>query len=191
LQPGTCAGCWLDSDCCCARFIKAYYDAFNPSGDASPPDSPPERRALPEAWSSPPFPSADFQGFPLIGTPISPHSSGPLMTALKGTALGDWLTANRIDMYGWVTGEGNISTAKQSNQPDSYWIVPNRIEMDQFVLRFERQADTVQTDHVDWGFRFTNVYGMDYRYLTAGGWFSQQLLLENLPYGYDPTEVYG
>jgi hypothetical protein len=68
LLPGTCAGCWLDSDSCCARFIKAYYDAFNPSGDE--PDSPPaQRRALPEAWSSPPFPSHEFQGFPLVGVP--------------------------------------------------------------------------------------------------------------------------
>ncbi len=41
--------------------------------------------------------------------------------------------------------------------------------MDQAVLRFERQEDTVQTDHIDWGFRFTNLYGIDYRYLMAGG----------------------
>ena len=113
------------------------------------------------------------------------------MKALQGTWLGDWLHDNKIDIYGWVTAEGNISTSKHSNQPDSYWIAPNRIEMDQAVLRFERQADTVQTDHIDWGFRFTNLYGIDYRYLTAGGYFSQQSLLENLLYGYDPTEIYG
>ena len=39
LQPGGCGACWLDGDNCCSRFIKAYYDAFNPSGDE--PDSPP------------------------------------------------------------------------------------------------------------------------------------------------------
>jgi hypothetical protein len=189
LLPGTCAGCWLDSDSCCARFVKAYYDAFNPSGDS--PDSPPaERRALPESWPSPPFPGHEFQGYPLVGVPPSNNSDYPLMKALRGTWLGDWLHENKIDMYGWVTGEYNYSTSQHSNQPDSYWIVPNRAEIDQFVLRFERQADMVQTDHIDWGFRFTNLYGMDYRYLTAGGYFSQQALLENQLYGYDPTEIY-
>ena len=124
-----------------------------------------QRRALPESWPSPPFPGHEFQGYPLVGVPISPHSGDPLMTALKGTWLGNWLTDNRIDMYGWVTGSYNWSTSQHSNQPDSYWIVPNRAEVDQAVLRFERQADMVQTDHLDWGFRFTNVYGIDYRYL--------------------------
>jgi hypothetical protein len=190
MLPGCCGACWLDSDTCCARFLKAYYDAFNPSGDS--PDSPPaERRALPESWPSPPFPGHEFQGYPLVGVPPSSNSGYPLMKALQGTWLGDWLTSNKIDIYGWVTGEYNYSTSQHTNQPDSYWIVPNRAEIDQFVLRFERQADMVQTDHIDWGFRFTNLYGMDYRYLTAGGYFSQQALQENLLYGYDPTEAYG
>ncbi|HXY32878.1 MAG TPA: outer membrane beta-barrel protein, partial [Planctomycetaceae bacterium] len=191
LQPGTCGGCfWLDGDCWWARFFKQYYDAFNPSGEPAPEEAPAQRRALPEAWPSPPFPSHEFQGYPLVGVPISPHTSDPLMASLKGTWLGDWLIDNRIDVYGWLTGEYNYSTSQHTNQPDSYWIVPNRAELDQAVLRFERQADMVQTDHWDWGFRFTSVYGMDYRYLTSGGWFSQQALLENQLYGYDPTEVY-
>jgi hypothetical protein len=190
LQTGTWGGCWLDDNNCCSRFIKAYYDAFNPYADE--PDSPPApRRALPESWPGPPFPGHEFQGYPLVGVPPSNNSNYPLMKALQGTWLGDFLRDNKIDIYGWVTVEGNISTSKNSNQPDSYWIVPNKIEMDQTVLRFERQEDTVQTDHIDWGFRFSSVYGIDYRYLTAGGWLSQQALMENLLYGYDPTEVYG
>src|SRR5271166_2451017 len=54
----------------------------------------------------------------------------------------------------------------------------------------KRQPDTVQTDHVDWGFRSTLIYGIDYRYMTAGGWFSDQLLKHNELYGWDPTEQY-
>lgn len=191
LQPGTCAGCWLDSDSCCAKFLKAYYDAFNPSGDEGPAAEPPLRRALPEAWPSPPFPGHEFQGYPLVGVPGGGVNGYPLMKSLQGTMFGDWLNQNGIGIFGWVTGSGNWSTSQHSNQPDSYWIVPNRMEVDQAVLRFERQVDMVQTDHIDWGFRFTSVYGIDYRYLTAGGWFSQQALLSNLLYGYDPTEVYG
>jgi hypothetical protein len=62
--------------------------------------------------------------------------------------------------------------------------------LDQAILRFERQPDTVQTDHLDWGFRSTFLYGIDYRYMTAGGWFSDQLLNNNFLYGFDPTEQY-
>jgi hypothetical protein len=191
LQPGGCGAWILDSDCCCSKFLKVYYDQFNPSGEPEPESPPAERRALPEAWPSPPFPGHEFQGYPLMGVPVSPHNHDPLMTALQGTWLGNWLNDSKIDIYGWVTASGNISTSQFSNQPASYWIAPNRIELDQLVVRFERQADTVQTDHMDWGFRFSSVYGIDYRYLTAGGWFSQQYQLENLLYGYDPTEVYG
>jgi len=48
----------------------------------------------------------------------------------------------------------------------------------------------VQTDHIDYGFRLTVDYGIDYRYFTAGGWFSRQLLVNNNLYGWDPTEAY-
>src|SRR5262249_41413844 len=68
--------------------------------------------------------------------------------------------------------------------------VPNRFELDQGLFRVERQLDTVQTDHIDWGFRSTHLYGIDYRYTTAGGWLSDQLLVHNRLYGYDPTEQY-
>jgi len=36
----------------------------------------------------------------------------------------------------------------------------------------KRVPDTVQTDHWDWGFRLTNLYGLDYRFTTAKGYFS-------------------
>ena len=54
----------------------------------------------------------------------------------------------------------------------------------------EANLRRVQTDHIDVGFRSTVDYGIDYRYFTAGGWFSDQLLVHNLLYGWDPTEQY-
>src|SRR5262245_28030806 len=30
----------------------------------------PKRRALPSPWESPPFPTSEYQGFPLIGVPV-------------------------------------------------------------------------------------------------------------------------
>ncbi len=50
--------------------------------------------------------------------------------------------------------------------------------------------DTVQTDHFDWGFRVSGLYGLDYRYTTSKGIFSNQLLGENNKYGADPVMVY-
>ncbi len=71
-----------------------------------------------------------------------------------------------------------------------YNIVPNKLELSQVILIFERQTDSDQTDHMDWGFKATNLYGIDYRYTTAKGWFSDQLLKHNHLYGYDPLQLY-
>jgi hypothetical protein len=151
----------------------------------------PKRRALPSPWDSPPFPGSEYQGYPLIGVPID-NTRWPLMKALQGTYPGDILDSQRIRLYGWVTFEGNLSTSQFSNAPDSYWIRPNKFDVDQVIVRLERQADTVQTDHIDYGFRSTVLFGIDYRYMTAGGWWpaSDQLLVHNFLYGVDLTEQY-
>lgn len=172
------------------RLYKEYFDAWFPPDDQ--PDEPEKpRRALPSPWSSPPFPGSEYQGYPLIGVPPDP-SAGPLMKALYGanTPFSEAVKESRITFNGWVTSAGTWSTAHQSNVPTSYWIVPNSLQLDQVVFKLERQADTVQTDHLDWGFRSIALYGMDYRYTTAGGWGSNQLLKHNLLYGWDPVEQY-
>jgi hypothetical protein len=174
------------------RFLKVYKDEFFPAPDKKEEKEPERpRQALPSPWSSPPFPGSEYQGYPLIGLPY-PDNVYPLMKALYGanTLLTDWIKDSRIKLDGWVTTSGNWSTARNSNTPTSYWIVPNHYELDQLVFRLERYADTVQTDHIDYGFRIVALYGMDYRYTTAGGWGSDQLLEHNLLYGWDPTEVY-
>lgn len=149
----------------------------------------PKRRALPAPFASPPFPSAEYQGSPLIGVPPS-DSVYPLMKAIYKTPCGDAIKKSRVKAYGWINVSGNLSSCKNSNTPDSYWIVPNRVELDQLLFRVEREVDSVQTDHIDIGFRSTILYGIDYRYMTAGGWTSGQLLKHNKLYGYDFTEQY-
>jgi hypothetical protein len=114
------------------------------------------------------------------------------MKAMQGTYIGDLLDSQRIRTYGWINASANVSNAKNSNTPDSYWLVPNSVQLDQLVFRMERQVDSVQTDHIDWGFRSTVLFGTDYRYMTAGGWWpaSDQLLEHNFLYGVDFTEQY-
>ena len=169
------------------RLWKAYLDEFNPPPAADEPE--PARRSMPSPWDSSPFPSSEYQGYPVIGAPYS-TKEWPLQKALSGTSLGDWLKSNRIYTYGWVNASGNWSSSRSSNLPDSYWIVANAPLLDQAIFRVERPVDSVQRDHVDIGFRSTLLYGADYRFMTAGGWFSDQLLKHNQLYGFDPTEQY-
>lgn len=158
-------------------------------GNESTPESVLLRRALPPPFDSPPFPSSEYQGSPLIGIPVN-DTVYPLMKAIYNSPCGNAIKESRVKAYGWINGSLNLSTCKHSNTPESYWIVPNRVELDQLVFRIEREVDTLQTDHVDVGFRSTFLYGMDYRYITSGGWTSGQLLKHNNLYGYDFTEQY-
>ena len=139
----------------------------------------PKRRALP-APLDPLFPGSEYLGpTPLIGVPDA-DPEYPLEKALWSSFPA--LKANRIKVYGWVNAGFDFSTSNKSNIPESYAIVPNKLELDQAVVRFERLPDTVQRDHVDWGFRLTPMYGIDYRWTTAQGWFSGQLLNHNRLY---------
>ncbi len=157
--------------------------------EAEPGPGKPYRRGLPAPMNSPPLPSSDWQGYPLIGVPPD-TTVWPLQQLLQGTWYGDLLNDERIRIYGWANASANVSNAHNSNMPTSYWFYANQVELDQLVLRVERQVDSVQTDHWDWGFRSTLLYGTDYRYMVSGGWFSDQLLLHNRLYGADPTEQY-
>ena len=58
------------------------------------------------------------------------------------------------------------------------------------MLNIERVPNTAQTAHFDWGFRLTQLYGLDYRYTTSKGVLSGQLLAHNNTYGYDPANYY-
>ena len=179
------------------NFFKAYKDEFgwcqkDDKKEEKKDDAPePARRAPPAPFRSPSFPGGEWQGYPNIGVPPADFGAYPIMKGLYATPAGDCFKDNRIFLYGWVTSSFNASSSKNSNTPASYAIVPNRLELDQAVLRLEREADTVQTDHLDWGFRMTGFYGIDYRYTTAGGDFSDQLLKNNRLNGFDPLEYYG
>ena len=140
-------------------------------------------RSLPSPIDSPPFPTSEWDGAPLIGI----NTEAPNYPLTK--ALG--LSNSRTKIYGWASVGGDISTSKHSNAPASYDLFPNGVFLDQAAIKIDRQPNTVQTDHVDYGFLFTNIFGTDYRYTTAKGYFSNQLLSHNNKYGYDPAEIYG
>jgi hypothetical protein len=143
----------------------------------------PERRGLPSPLNSPPFPSEDWSygGSPTIGEPDG--NSYPLQTAIQGAK-------GRTKIYGWVDPTVNGSTSAHRNYPETNDIYSNRVELGQFVVYVERLPDSVQREHVDWGFHVTSLFGTDYRSTTNKGYFSSQLLDHNRQYGFDPALEY-
>jgi putative OmpL-like beta-barrel porin-2 len=160
-----------------AQFYKQDWAGKNPRAVL------PTKRGLPAPIDSPPFPFSDwgYGGSPDIGAPDG--NTYPLMSALG-------LENSRTKIYGWVATSINFSTSGHTNFPVSYDIFPNKVELNQAVLYIERLPDTNQNDHFDWGYHVTAFEGIDYRFTTAKGYFSQQLLQKNHQYGFDPVLEY-
>lgn len=105
------------------------------------------------------------------------------MTALKHPQ-------SRVKLYGWFEPSLNGSTSRDSNFPTSNDAYANRFELSQFVVYLERLPDTVQRDHIDWGFHLTSLFGTDYRFTTGKGYFSGQYIDHQNLYGFDPSLEY-
>lgn len=169
------------------RLFHAYADDWR--GTASSEPAPPSRLP-PSPLPSPPFPNSDWSygGAPDIGSPDT--NVPPLMEALDAGPNGKAWQDSHVKVYGWLEGSLNFSTSRRSNLPTAYDIFPNRVELDQAVLYIERIPDSVQTDHVDWGFHISGLYGTSYRFTANKGYFSQQLLDHDRQYGFDPVLEY-
>ncbi len=158
-------------------FYRMDWTGTTPASTAAP------RRGVPSPLNSPPFPSADWSygGSPTIGE--SDGNVYPLQTAINGAG-------GRSKVYGWIEPTGNISTSRDRNYPETNDIYSNRVELGQVVLYVERLPDSVQRDHIDWGYHLTGFFGTDYRSTTNKGYFSGQLLNDNRQYGFDPVLEY-
>ena len=180
------------------RLINYYRLEWGHEKAPSDPNALSERRlGWPDApTATPPYPFKDwpYGGTTTIGVTRPSSVDSPLMVALANTGFGQMLNAGNMQIYGWINGGGNNSsnTVKPGgNWPAAYDFTPNTDQLDQAVIYFERLPDTVQTDHIDWGFRFSAIYGENYRYTTAYGLASWQLLGHNLYNGYDFPMLYG
>jgi hypothetical protein len=181
------------------RLVNAFAeDLRSPAYQPPAPDASPPLRRIPSApFDSPPFPAGDWQigGAPIIGDPGN-VAAWPLMEAIYAGPNGEAWKKSRIQIYGWEDFSWNVSTSTNTsrgpnaNFPLIYDLRPNRFEQNQFVLYIERVPDEFQTDHIDWGFRVSGVYGLDYRFMISRGLFSDQLLKHNDYYGFDMPMVY-
>jgi hypothetical protein len=148
----------------------------------------------PESVPPMPFTEWPYGGTTSLGVNRTGSVDSPLMTALGNTHLGNWMTDNGLQVYGWVDPGFNVSSNSLrpgGNAPIAYAYTPNTAQLDQVVLYFERTPDTVQNDHIDWGFRLSGIYGENYRYTTSYGLVSGQLLKYNQVNGYDFPMLYG
>jgi Putative beta-barrel porin-2, OmpL-like. bbp2 len=180
------------------RLYNYYKLEMGHEGPPADPKAPPARRAgWPDAPATvPPYPFTEwpYGGATSIGVTRPASADSPLMVALANTDFGKLLADGNMQIYGWANVGGNLSTSTVKpggNWPAAYSFTPNTVQLDQAVVYFERLPDTVQTDHVDWGFRLSAIYGENYRYTTAFGVASYQLLTNNQYYGYDFPMVYG
>jgi len=165
-----------------ARWADFYRQDWSPPA-ASTSESAPARRGLPSPLDSPPFPNEDWSygGSPVIGE--ADTNSYPLMATINQAG-------SRTKLYGWLDPTLNFSTSRNSNAPEANDVYPNRFELNQFVFYAERLPDSVQQDHIDWGYHLTALYGTDYRFTIAKGYWSGQLLKDHREYGFDPTLEY-
>jgi len=148
------------------------------------------RRGTPPPIASPPYPATDW---PIGGTPLI--GAADTQTYILMQAVNE--NKSRDKIYGWVSVGANGSTNNKghapgvpANAPSAYDEYPNTIVLDQAAVYWERLPDTTQTDHFDYGYRLALLYGQDYRFTTAKGMLSQQLLLKNAQYGFDPVMFY-
>jgi hypothetical protein len=179
------------------RFLNYYKLEWGQSGAPTDPNAPPSRRdgwpATPETTPPMPFTEWPYGAATAIGVTRPNSADSPLMAAIANTGVGRWLNDNHFQIYGWLNGGFNISsnTVKPGgNAPVAYAYTPNTVQLDQTVLYLDRFPDTVQTDHIDWGMRLSAIYGENYRYTTAYGIASYQLLRRNNVNGYDFPMAY-
>jgi Putative beta-barrel porin-2, OmpL-like. bbp2 len=180
------------------RLINYYRLEWGRDAAPSDPKAPPSRRAgwptTPQTTPPMPFTEWPYGGSTAIGVTRPNSVDSPLMVALGNTQLGKAMNDARVQVYGWINGGFNISSngvKPGGNWPAAYMFTPNTIQLDQAVLYIERLPDTVQKDHIDWGFRISALYGENYRYTAAYGLASYQLLGHNLYNGYDFPMLYG
>lgn len=179
------------------RFINYYRLEWGHEAAPSDPKAAASRRdgwpATPQSIPPMPFTEWPYGGATAIGVTRPNSVDSPLMNAMSNTAVGQWMNDAHIQVYGWVNAGGNLSnnTVRGGNSPAAYDYNPNTVQLDQAVVYIERLPDTVQKDHIDWGFRIAPIYGENYRYTTAYGLWSNQLLQQNRNYGYDMPMAYG
>lgn len=146
-----------------------------------------------EPFAGSSFPNKDFSLH--AGPQIGAQDAG------KSTLLDDAIgNHSSVHFSAWATGAFNVSNSETygGNAPSGYVIDPNEVDLTEAIFRVVKYADTVQTDHWDWGMKVDLLYGKDYYMFLSKGLFSNQLIPSNgtdtspayKHYGYDIPQFY-
>jgi len=177
-----------------ARFVDNYREHLSYTGVGT---DPLKTRDQPTPLDSPPWPGVNysFGGSPVIGVPDTISSAlTDTIWQSKGD-FGQFMKDNAIHVYGWVEPSFNLSSSHNKyswanqaggNSPSAYAIYPNSVMLDQVALYVEKVPDSVQTDHVDVGFRIATLYGSDYKFTFSHDLMSNQYMKQGHMYGVDP-----
>jgi Putative beta-barrel porin-2, OmpL-like. bbp2 len=197
-QNYACLDAYLGDDIA-TRFLNYYKLEWGQGTAPSDPNAPASRRedwpATPETTPPMPFTEWPYGAATPVGVTRPSSADSPLMNAIANTDIGQWMTNNHFQFYGWVDAGFNVSSntvRPGGNSPVSYSYTPNTVQLDQAVVYFERLPDTVQTDSIDWGMRLSAIYGENYRYTFSYSPFSTaEFLKNNSVNGYDFPMLYG
>jgi hypothetical protein len=176
----------------CAALVTGAGQAQQPS--ATEPGSAPASQPEPVEITAPllPPPAAP----PAAEEPAEPAEPAQrwwLMKSLQGSWPSYLLEAQRTQVYGWVAGSYNVSSASENNQPVVWSDRANEFMLQQFWTRIERSVVTSDTTTPTFGYRIDVLYGSDYRFSLMRGLWNEQLQnadgVQNL-YGIDPISFY-
>jgi Putative beta-barrel porin-2, OmpL-like. bbp2 len=173
------------------RWGQAYVADWHGNSPGTDPKYLSPRRGFPPPIVSPPFPSTDWPigGTPLIGAPDT--QAYILMQAInENKSRSKWYGWASIGANGSSNNRGNAQKGIPANFPSAYDEFPNTVVLDQLAVYYERIPNEAQKEHFDWGWRLSGLYGQDYRFTTSKGMLSQQLLVKNSQYGFDPVMFY-
>jgi hypothetical protein len=182
------------------RLFNYYKLEWGQSGAPADPNAPPSRApgyGESSVETTPPMPFTEwpYGGVTSMGVTRPNSVDSPLMTAIANTGLGQWMQDAHLQVWGWVDPGGNFSSntlrKPGGNAPINYAYIPNTLQLDQAVIYLDRFPDTVQRDHIDWGFRLSAIYGENYRYTQSYGLGSWQFNGHNQVNGVDMPMIYG
>lgn len=131
------------------------------------------------------FPNAYFIG-DYIGIKPIDVSTSLIQQALSTNPLAE---ESKLRLYAYANPSYNKSQAQLNNSPVGFQIVANSLELSGLSLSLEKPLSFHKTDTAELGFKLTNLYGLDARYTTMDGIFSNQLYNRNALYPFDLPEA--
>jgi len=98
-----------------------------------------------------------------------------LERSLKDTWLGKTMADHNLKLYGWSAMSYTLSTTSNSNLPVTFNDQPNKYQLNQNWIQFDKTIDPTKGEF-QWGFATSTILpGTDARFTLARGLFDQQL----------------